>query len=119
MTKKEKILLLQIILEDIRGDWGLDLWNRVDKAKELAKELKLGRHIDRIEDFESHSIDYGNVDGRHFRCSYDFGGYQDMGILHGLDKTYKGKSDEFKIKALEILNYPKHCFNDWEEINNA
>ena len=115
MTENEKILLLQIILEDIRGDWGLNLWDRVNKAKKLAKELKLRIHIDRIEEFESHSVGYGHVDGRHFRCSYDFGGYQDMGILHGLDKTYKDKSDEFKIEALEILNSPEYIFNDWSD----
>ena len=36
MSKEEKILLLQLILKDIRGNWAFDLEERVEYASDLA-----------------------------------------------------------------------------------
>ena len=47
MEKKEKTLLLQLILEDLRGNWAYDAPERAIKAGELAKELGLDEHFER------------------------------------------------------------------------
>ena len=39
MNKEEKILLLQLILEDIRGNWADFLEERFNKAIEICNEL--------------------------------------------------------------------------------
>ena len=110
---EEKILLLQLILEDIRGNWGWDLDDRVAEALELAVDLDLASHIESIEEFKD-LCDKGDVDGRYFRCHYTDGGYEKMEELHGLEPTYKDKSDWFKAQVT-ILTYPECRFKDWED----
>lgn len=45
MTKEEKILLLQLILEDLRGCWVCNTMERVEEAKKLAKELGYSKRL--------------------------------------------------------------------------
>lgn len=115
MDRKEKILLLQLILEDIRGNWGFDLEERYEMALELAKELELKEFISSITEYIQY-CSYGDNDGRFFRMSYKDGGYENMEKLHGLNKTIIDKSDEFK-EMIDVLTYPEYRFNDWNEYN--
>ena len=39
MSNEEKILLIKLILEDIRGNWGWENGNRGEEAYELSREL--------------------------------------------------------------------------------
>lgn len=114
MTNNEKILLLQLILIDIRGNWADHLEERTEKALELAKELNLKAHIESIEEYIE-ECGFGDNDGRFFRMSYEEGGYENMEILHGLRcDTVMKKSDAFK-EAIGILTYPDYRFTDWKE----
>lgn len=113
MSDNEKLLLLQLILEDIRGNWGWGLEDRVDEALDIAEELELEVFIKSINEYKENCAD-GDSDGRHFRTGHEDGGYMDMETLHGLSKTIIDKSDEFKI-CMRILTYPEYGFTDWKE----
>ena len=107
MNNNEKCLLLQLILEDLRGNWADSVSKRQTKAISLAKELGYEELAKRIEYWDE-------TDGRYFRDEYPYG-YIDMEKLHGLSKTFKDKSEEFKKEALLYLTYPEYRFEDWEE----
>lgn len=111
--REEKILLLQLILEDIRGNWGWGLEDRVNVALDLASELDLRPHIDRINEYNDRCLD-GDNDGRFFRCHYENGGYEDMMELHCLESTIQDKSDWFKSQV-GVLTYPDVRFDDWDK----
>lgn len=119
MDIKEKLLALQVILEDIRGNWGYDLEERVDKAEELVDSIMSDdKHSEDME-YMKESINgfrdnmkEGYADGRSFRCEYPCG-YENMGEIHGLSKTYQDKSDEFKV-CVSCLTYPENRFEDIE-----
>lgn len=111
MDKNEKLLLLQLILEDIRGNWGFDLEPRVDEALYLAQDLELPEFIKSIKEYKDDCAN-GYNDGRFFRMHYERGGYENLEELHGLSPTIIDKSDEFK-KNIGVLTYPEYRFNDW------
>ena len=100
MTEKEKILLLQLLLIDMRGSFPVGGWEdkRMIKARDLAIELGLEKHQERIRELaEDEEDDY--KDGRHFRCDVALGGYEGMSVLHGLDLTFHDKPIEFRKAA--------------------
>ena len=75
MNKEEKILLLQLILEDIRGNWADFLEERFNKAIEICNEL-----IGELKDVEIlkeklENVEYedSGFDGRCFRTDYPKG----------------------------------------------
>lgn len=68
--------------------------------------MSFEEHKDRLEYFEQE----GYFDGRTFRTHYKYGGYKCMCELHGLERTLKGRSDEFK-KEIEVLTYPESIFD--------
>lgn len=115
---KEKVLALQLILEDIRGNWGWDLQERVDKAKEICEGLShkdddFKTLLSTIEEFKAEMEEEPEwVDGRFFRNEFPCG-YENMSMLHGLNNTYKDKSDQFKADV-ECLTYPDLRFSDWK-----
>ncbi len=39
MTKEEKILLIDVVLQDVRGDWSRNLVERVDYVRNLCREI--------------------------------------------------------------------------------
>ena len=125
MTIKEKILLVQLLLQDIRGNWG---WERngkpflsraikaIDLCEEIANELNDNDYLT-LADSCNEYIEYcyeGEGDGRWFREPFPMG-YEGMDELHGLAFTYKDKSDEFKSIAEAYLTYPENRFDDWED----
>lgn len=110
--REEKILLLQLILEDIRGNWGWNLEERVDMAFDLASELGLEQHI-RYIDIYKELCSEGDDDGRFFRTAYEYGGYVGMEELHGLEPTIQDKSNWFKNQVF-ILTYPRYRLDDWD-----
>lgn len=110
MDKKEKLLLLQLILIDIRGNWAWENQPRIPKALELAKELNLPKHVERISEYQEGS------DGRHFRTHYKFGGYVGMEELHGLDFRLLPRSPEFRKTSLRYLTYPEYIFQDMSSV---
>lgn len=122
MNAKEKILLVQLLLEDVRGNWGWEkdggICSRAVEARdlcgELARELADKRFsilADCCNEYISDYFDDG--DGRYFRDVFPYG-YEDMDSLHGLEHTYMDKSDEFKLIAEEYITYPNFRFDDWE-----
>jgi len=117
MNKEEKILALQLILEDIRGNWGWNLEERVSEALDLAKELSFEDDIynEMVNSINEYKLDCadGDNDGRYFRDSFPCG-YEGMDKLHKLTKTYKDKSNGFK-SCVSCLTYPENRFTDYEE----
>lgn len=111
MNNNEKLFLLEHILRDIRGNWGWGLKERVDRALQLADELKLQTHIDSICQYITDCKE-GDNDGRFFRMSYKSGGYEGMGLLHGLDNNKNNKSGELIQEINRILTYPENVFKD-------
>lgn len=116
MNEKEKLLLLQLILEDIRGNWAFDLERRYEMALDLSKELKLENFINSITEYIE-NCDNGDNDGRFFRMSYKEGGYINLEELHGLENTILDKSDDFKAMVY-VLTYPENRFKDWYKFSN-
>lgn len=116
MNKEEKILALQLILEDIRGNWGWNLEERVSEALGLSKELvaeddDFTEMVKSINEYRL-NCENGDNDGRYFRDSFPYG-YEGMDKLHNLAKTYKDKSNEFK-SCVDCLTYPESRFTDYE-----
>ena len=117
MNKEEKILALQLILEDLRGNWGFGVSERVSAAKNISSGLsqiddRFSKTYTSIREYEVSSIDCGDWDGRWFRCQFPVGD-EKMNELHNLSHTYYDKSDEFK-SLVDCLTYPENRFDDWE-----
>lgn len=106
MSDNEKCLLLQLILEDLRGNWAYSVSRRHIKAILLARELG-------YEEFAKEIENWDEADGRYFR-DYFPKGYMDMERLHGLSRTFNDKSEDFKKIASLYLTYPEYRFEDWE-----
>lgn len=104
MSDNEKCLLLQLILEDIRGNWAYSVSKRQEKAILLAKELG-------YEELAKEIKEWDRADGRYFRHNYPLG-YIGMEKLHGLSRTFNDKSEDFKKTAGLYLTYPEHRFVD-------
>lgn len=120
MNVKEKILLVQLLLEDIRGNWGYASEVRTLKAKslceEIATELNDNDYItlaNSCDNYIKSSYECGDWDGRYFRATFP-NGYINMETLHGLHFTYNDKSGDFKAVAKEYLTYPEYRFVDWK-----
>lgn len=126
MNVKEKILLVQLLLEDIRGNWGYwgvgkDVEERALKAQRLCEEIAIELCDDQYTllahscaVYISSSKDCGDWDGRWFRDIFPYG-YKNMDEQHGLKNTFCDKSHEFKAVAEEYLTYPENRFEDWKD----
>lgn len=117
MDRNEKLLLLQLILEDIRGNWGWDVEKRATMAAQLARELELPAHIKSTESYLRGVTDGDpddDMDGRFFRMAWEYGGYEDGDNVHGLPRTIMNRSEAFQTAADDILTYPEYCFDDWD-----
>lgn len=123
MNTKEKILLVQLLLEDIRdncghGRIGRNAEDRASKAKslceEIANEIKNDEFLI-LADFCHTYINMGkrleDWDGRFFRQTFPMG-YEKMDRLHNLKSTFNNKSDEFKTVAKEYMTNPELRFGD-------
>ena len=128
MDVKEKILLVQLLLEDIRSNWGFafycgkDALHRALKAKSLCEEIAIELNDDNYiklanscDGYIENYYKWGDCDGRYCRETCPEG-YINMDSLHNLSHTYRDKSDEFKDIAIEHLTYPEHRFDDCEEV---
>jgi hypothetical protein len=114
MTKEEKIFLLQLILEDLRGCWVCNTLERAEDAMKLAEELGFPKTVALIDIFIA-DIEEGEQDGRTFRCNFEkWGGYEGMDSLHNLPRTVKGKSKEFLYQCSQ-LEFPECRLEDWED----
>lgn len=95
MTKEEELLLLQLILEDLRGCWFCNTLERAEEAKKLAEKLGYSKTITLIDEFMDETK-AEEQDGRDLCSSFEkWGGYEGMDSLHNLPRTVKGKSKEF------------------------
>lgn len=119
MNTKEKILLIQLILEDLENNCTQNPDKRAAKAKSLCEEItKETRNNDYLilADFCDTYIKTGKQwndwDGRLFRQVFPMG-YRSMEKLHNLKCIYNNKSDEFKTMVEEFLILPDLLFNDW------
>lgn len=124
MNTKEKILLVQLLLEDIRNNclcnYGSNPEDRALKAKslceEIAREINNDEYLilaDNCDVYISSSKRWGDWDGRFFRQQFPMG-YERMDKLHNLKPTYKNKSNDFKSVIKEYIASPELLFNDWE-----
>lgn len=111
MTEEEKILALQLLLQDMRGSFPLEGYGdvRMVEAKKLADELGFKAHSDSIQEL----ADDDYRDGRHFRTSVENGGYEGMDSLHNLPSTFHDKSEEFRRLMTATLQFPEYIFSDW------
>lgn len=121
METNEKILAIQILLEDNRWSFWID--SRSEKALELSKELKeewweyADTFIGSIEWFREWDDEW---DWRYFRCHYTGGWYEDMDELHWFvtvweefkHHTISDKSKEFQDLMISLLNYPDSSFDE-------
>lgn len=126
MNTREKILLVQLLLEDIRGNWGhgwigRNAEDRALKAKSLCEEIAKETNNDEyliLADFCSTYINsskkWGDWDGRFFRQPFPMG-YERMDKMHGLKPTIRNKSKDFQTVAKEYMTNPDFIFNDWNE----
>lgn len=118
MNTQEKILLVQLLLKDIRLNWGWEKRGRAAKAKELCEEIAKELYDDNYFTLAKTCEEYirceegGCNDGRFFRAEFP-DGYEGMDHLHGLAHTFADKSYDFKITAEEYLTYPEYLFDDW------
>lgn len=115
MNSEEKILLLKLILEDIRGNWAWNCTKRKEMAYMLAQELYKDSNDEKWDKLSNSIASYGSgEDGRYFRDDFP-NGYIGMEKLYSISENYKDKSDEFKAKAKEYLTYPEYRFEDFGE----
>ena len=115
MSEEEKILLIKLILEDIRGNWGWENGNRGAEAYELSRELYKSTNDEKWDKLSECIARYEHGEaGRYFRNDFP-NGYLGMEGLYSITETYKDKSDEFKEKAKEYLTYPEYRFKDFIE----
>lgn len=121
MNTKEKILLVQLLLEDIRIDWSHNAESRALKAKSLCEELANATNneeymtlADFCETYVKSSKRWGDWDGRFFRQSFPMG-YEKMDKLHGMSHTIKNRSDDFRDVTKDYLISPELVFKDWVE----
>lgn len=130
MNVKEKILLVQLLLEDIRCDWGYgyigrNAEDRALKAKSLCEEIANESGNDEFtiladfcDTYINTSKKWGDWDGRFFRQPFPMG-YEKMDKMHGLKPTIKNKSKDFQTIAEEYMTEPDSRFNDWNDwLNN-
>ena len=120
MNTNEKILLVQLLLEDVKEDWSHEAGRRAAKAKslceEIAKEMQNDEYsilADFCDTYIKSSKRLDDWDGRFFRQPFPMG-YEKMDKLHNLKHTIKNKSKDFQIVAKEFLISPELAFNDWE-----
>lgn len=122
MSITEKILLVELLLIDIRGNWGWEndhgICSRAVKARtlceELASELADERFMvlaDRCSDYIADYFEDG--DGRYFREAFPHG-YENLDNMHDLEYTFADKSDEFKVVVDDYLTHPECRFDDWD-----
>ena len=124
MNTNEKILLVQMLLEDIGYNYDGNTKNRALKAKSLCEEIAIETNgnvnYDILADFCDTYIKtgkkFGDWDGRFFRQAFPMG-YNGMDKLHKLKHTYQNKSEDFKSVANEYITSPEAIFDDWELIN--
>ena len=125
MNTKEKILIVQLILTDIRCNWGCN-WGeksaeeRALKAKSLCEEIANETHNDEFtlladfcDTYINSSKKWGDWDGRFFRSAFPMG-YEKMDRFHNLKRTYKNRSKDFRSMADEYITAPELIFDDWE-----
>lgn len=125
MNTREKILMVQLLLTDIRCNWGT-CWieksaeDRALKAKALCEEIANETNNDEFnlladfcDTYINSSKKWGDWDGRFFRSAFPMG-YEKMDRLHNLKPTYKNKSKDFKSMAKEYITSPEFIFDDWE-----
>lgn len=114
MDKEEKILLIKLILEDIRGNWGWENGNRKEKAYLLSKELYRSTNNEEWDELCDCIAMYDGDDGRYFRDDFPQG-YIGMNALYNISENYQDKSKEFKENVKEYITYPESAFEDYED----
>ena len=125
MNTREKILMVQLLLTDIRCNWGCG-WieksaeDRALKAKALCEEIaneinndEFNLLADFCDTYINSSKNWGDWDGRFFRNAFPMG-YEKMDKLHNLKPTFNNKSKDFKSMAKEYITSPELIFDDWE-----
>lgn len=114
MNDSEKLLLVELLLRDIRGNWGWENEPRDLKAQSLLEKLENKNKDTEIllSEIKAYSeMPFSSRDGRYFRETYPYG-YLDMDEVHGMNYTFKDKSQDFKQACIKYLTYPYYLFKD-------
>lgn len=135
MKIQEKAMLVELLLHDVRCNWGEKVKERVEYAIKLCDEIDkecdmsgfrtlkeecniflkiFGVNDSRMEFPNGDVEEYCSVDGRYFRDAYPYG-YETMNIIHGLSYNLNDKSDEFKEVVKEYITCPNMLFEDVKE----
>ncbi len=108
-TAREKLLLLELLMNDIRMDWSINATSdrRVKMCIVLCKDLlnytesssKMFRVLQRLAVYST-----GDFDGRWLRVGFDtLGGYVGMEKYHRMKPYAKDRSPWFKRTANDLL----------------
>lgn len=113
MTDEEKRSLMILLMEDLRGSWGRNAEERSNRVRELAVELGYSLTVTLCDQYTENIREYGNDDGRHFRCDFtDDGGYENPPFE--VHREIEGRSNEF-VEAAGLMNNPGSHFDDWAD----
>ena len=119
MNTREKMLLVQLLLEDIRENCRRNAEGRALKAKSLCEEIASETKNDEFlilrdfcDTYIKSSKKWDDWDGRFFRQPFPMG-YEKMDKIHNLKPTYNNRSKDFKAIAKEHITSPEFIFSDW------
>ena len=111
MNREEKLLMLQLVAEDLSGNWSQNmLEERIEYLEELGDELLVCSVDSAISEFWE-SVESGYPDGENFE-------YMDL-EESTLSRTIMDKSKEFITNAEAVLTHPSLAFSDWKEYKNT
>ena len=107
MTKEEKVLLIEVLLQDVRNNWSSLTTERVETAAKLCDEL--GGEFAILSLTCREFLEDSVVDGRFFREDFPYG-YIGMDKMHRLDRRLEGKSEDFVALAEKLVTCPGMAF---------
>lgn len=130
MDTNEKILLIECLLRDIRGNWSELVLRRLKLVQKLCNMITKDESVDEslrksfsilsksCADGASYYRDadyFDYFDGRMFRDEFPYG-YEEIDQIHKIPKPYKlaDRSDEFKKLVNEFITTPHYVFSDVE-----
>ncbi len=100
--KSDDFILMILIMEDLRGDWGSNCEGRANKVKELAEKLGYKNTSYLVDGYLQGIKENWDNDGRYFRCDFETnGGYENVEIPR------KNYSKELIERVEEFCNNPE------------
>lgn len=115
LSKEEKLLLLDVLLQDFCGNWGAsDTRKRYPLVVQLCEELVAHYPIQEVQKNVLKFPESDFYGDGYFEFLYQKGGYEGLQELHQLPVTFLDKKHEFKVVASEYIT-TSYLFEDIEE----